>query len=1297
MAEFPDADNLKAIQQRIDQAMIADRFRLRKMLNKCRENPDLMGELQRVLDASLQLVDQRRDSVPKLSYDDQLPITTRKGEILEVIRQHQVSIVCGETGSGKSTQLPKICLEAGFGAVGQIGHTQPRRIAARTIASRVSEELGTQPGSVVGHKIRFQDRTNPKTLIKLMTDGILLAETQSDRFLERYEVLIVDEAHERSLNIDFLLGFLKTLLPKRPDLKLIITSATIDAEKFSRHFAVGDSPAPVVNVSGRGFPVEMVYRPLQDPEKPERDMFDGILEAVQELYSVTPGDILVFLPTEKDIRTAAKKLRGFDYLKKFSPPVEILPLYARLTNAEQNQIFHPQANRRIVLATNVAESSLTVPRIKYVIDTGLARISRYSTRSKIQRLPIENISQASANQRAGRCGRLEPGVCIRLYSEEDFLTRDAYTTPEIRRTNLASVILQAKSMHFGDVDRIQFLEPPRPEAVREGYRTLYEIGATDGHGKLTKLGHRLKKFPCDPRIARMILAAEEEGVVADVLIIAAALEVQDVRDRPVEKKQAADQAHQQFVNEESDFITLLNIWDFFHQQKDDLSNNRLRKSLIRNFLSFSRIREWLDVYRQLREICSQNRIKVGNRKNLYENIHRSILAGMLSGIACRGEQFEYEGAGGVKAFLWPGSGLMKRAPRWILGSELVETSRNYIRNAARIKPEWIEPLAQHLVKKSHSDPFWHEKSEKVMANEKVTLFGLTIVPRRQVPYGKIDPAACRSIFIEEALINRRLPVRHDFQKLNQEFLEQADDLVSRTRDANRIVDSSMLWEFYEQRIPDHVLDGDSLRKWIQDKPEHDLKLRLAESGFLENDSSMEDQFPGQIATSTLDIPLDYSFEPGMERDGVTVRVPQAAIAQLNANRLDWLVPGMVPAKVEALIRSLPKSRRRGLAPIAETAKRVAGELTFADGNLIQAVSNELGKITGETISVDEFKPEKIDYHLKMNIEVVDESGKVVAAGRDLLELQKQFVSDSKSARPLEHQSEWNQSGLRKWDFGALPDSLTVEQGGMTIQAYPAIVDNLDSVSLKVFSTKELAELETRLGIMRLAAIAESKSIRKQVRWLPGLESWLVAARNFASPDELKTDLSDLMARMAFVDSEPDVPRNEKAFSDILCNSVQRISVAAQELATFLPKFFAGYQAAELAIEEMETPRYDELRKAILRQMDRLMPKRFWVIVPWNWLVRYPVYFQAISRRIEKRNPAKLTEELERESELESWWSENENIQKEHLARGVFDPDLIQFRFMLEEMRISIFCQQLRTIIPVSEKRLEKLLQKIRNR
>lgn len=1277
--------------------MLSDRFRLRKSLKRLQKSSSEKEreKLRERIEASVKRAEARAQRKPTCTFPADLPVNQHRDEITQLIQDHQVVIVCGETGSGKSTQLPKICLEAGRGVYGMIGHTQPRRIAARSVGARVAEELGVKLGAEVGFKIRFSDQTTDKTYIKLMTDGILLAETQFDRFLEKYDTLIIDEAHERSLNIDFILGFLKTIISKRPEFKLIITSATIDAEKFSQHFAKDEVPAPIIEVSGRSYPVETLYRPMERDEGVELDLFEGINDAITELLSTESGDCLIFLPTEKDIRTAANKLRGLEYLKRSSIKTEILPLYARLSVAEQNKIFKPGPARRIVLATNVAESSLTVPRIKYVIDSGLARISRYAPRSKIQRLPIEKISQASANQRAGRCGRLGPGVCIRLYSEEDFAARDAFTTPEIRRTNLASVILQAKAMRFGDVDQIQFLDPPRPESVKDGYKTLFEIGATDLDKRLTPLGNKIKHFPCDPRISRMILAGDREGVLADTLIVAAALEVQDVRDRPVEKQQLADEAHQQFVSPESDFVTLLNIWDFYHRQKAKLSNSQLRKSLQQNFLSFIRIREWLDVYRQLRELCVQQKLKIGQRKNQPDNLHRSILAGILSGIAQRGDKYEYQGAGGTRFYLWPGSGLTEQAPKWLVGTEIVETSRRYIRNAARIQPAWIEPLAKHLVTKSHSDPFWHEKSEKVMANEKVSLFGLTIVPRRSVPFAKIDPDLSRQIFIEEGLCGDRLIHRHPFQTHNRQVIDQAKSMVDKTRRRELIVDDVTIFSFYEERIPQHVHDGISLRDWLKADPQNDNSLQLTLEDLIPTeDDEIGDDFPDSIPTQSIELPLRYSFEPGNELDGLSTEVPAVAISQVNAARLEWLVPGMLTDKIAALIRSLPKSKRRAFVPAPQKAGEIAERIEFAQGDLLKVVAAELSRIANEPIQVSDFDVSKVDRHLKMSVQLTDEAGQVIETSRDLPALQEKYCGDDTSQNFLQASNQvWEGAGIREWSFGPIPSAVTVSHGGIEIQGFPAVVDEGTAVSLRIFPTQALAQHETSLGVMRLAALRNKKSLKQQLRWLPALDQYAVTATQFTQPDALKRMLSDLIAKRAFVDLQSALPSNEEEFEILNSSAVEQLSIAAQDLASLLPKFFERYQQMKLALSEKPKEPFGEVLAAIKTQLKALMPDDFWITTPWNWLLRYPTYFQAIEKRLEKLAKPQLSKERELESLFVDHLENFETIQRRMKSQGEFDPELIKYRFMIEEFRVSVFSQQLGTALPVSEKRLEKQLAK----
>ncbi|HUE73131.1 MAG TPA: ATP-dependent RNA helicase HrpA, partial [Pirellulaceae bacterium] len=968
----------REIAQQIDQAMQADRHRLRNLLRGL-ENAEQQGKspdqqlarLHEQLDKSLAVASQRRASVPPLVYDDSLPITARREEIVAAIREHQVLILSGETGSGKSTQLPKLCLAAGRGMTGLIGHTQPRRIAARSIAARLTEEVGPAcragPGSgaessersrsasgtypIVAYKIRFADQTSSETLIKVMTDGILLAETQSDRFLDAYDTIIIDEAHERSLNIDFLLGYLHRLLPKRPDLRLIITSATIDAQRFAQHFASDGRPAPAIEVTGRTYPVEVRYRgagvsPADDgQDRPDACPTEEIADAVEEVCQTGPGDILVFLPTERDIREAAHVLRG---RQLHGGRAEVLPLYARLTTAEQNKIFQPHSGRRIVLATNVAESSLTVPGIRFVVDTGTARISRYSPKSKVQRLPIEPVSQASCDQRKGRCGRIGSGVCIRLYDEEDYLSRERFTAPEIQRTNLAAVVLQTLAFGLGPLDEFPLLDPPRPEAIRDGYKTLSEIGAIDDERKLTPIGRSLARLPVDPRIGRMILAAHDDHCLADVLIVAAALETQDPRERPADKQQAADEAQARFLDPDSDFLSYLKLWDFLHHLRETLSRGQFKKALWQSFLSETKVREWQEVHRQLLEMVSQLRLRVGRRMwstrshkpeaparerhartngsalsdPAYAAIHRSILTGLLSNIALRGDDREYQGAGGNKFFLWPGSGIVHSGPlaprvdgddrrgpptrgasgphlgrpTWILAAELVETSRRYARTVALIDPDWIEPLAAHLVSRSYSDPHWSRKSGTVLAKEKVSLFGLTIVPERRVRYGAIDPVESRKIFIQHALVEQELDTPAAFFRHNRQLRDELAKLAAKTRRRDLVVDDYDVYRFYDDRLPPEVFDRQSLDQWLKaERDRSDKRLLLTREDLVGDEADAVDpsEFPERLAFDRMQVPLDYRFEPGAQRDGITATVPREGLAQLAPERLEWLVPGLV--------------------------------------------------------------------------------------------------------------------------------------------------------------------------------------------------------------------------------------------------------------------------------------------------------------------------------------------------------------------------------------------------------------------
>ena len=1010
-----------------------------------------------------------------------LPITAKCEEIQDAIREHAVTIVCGETGSGKSTQLPKICLQLGRGVDGLIGHTQPRRIAARAIAARLADELRVPLGSAVGFKVRFTDTTRPETYVKLMTDGILLAETQQDRFLNQYDTLIIDEAHERSLNIDFLLGYVQRLLSARRDLRLIITSATIDAQRFAAHFACPRTgqPAPIVEVSGRGYPIEIRYQPLQADEEGtgDIDLQRTIADTVEELARSGPGDMLVFLPTERDIRETAKTLRGRS-IPGEGRQTEILPLYARLSASEQNKIFQSHGRRRIVLATNVAESSLTVPNIRFVIDTGTARISRYSPRRKVQRLPIEPVSQASADQRAGRCGRVGPGICVRLYGEDDYLARERFATPEIRRTNLAAVILQTKAFRLGAIEEFPFLDPPRADAIQDGYRTLYELGAIDDGGELTEIGRRLARLPVDPRIGRMILAAADEGCLPEVLVIAAVLEVQDPRERPAEKQQAADERHAQFTDPSSDFLSYIRLWNFYHDLREKLSRNQLRRACQQNFLSFNRIREWLDIHRQLKQLVDESAVlphgaaqkatggaagsarfaprpsapprpalsaacrrRIGDGQSGIDLPGRSPAGAASSerrSTAVRRDPPRPAGGFAVQrrdakrclrvhrvratpgSTCGPARGSSPSKPDWIMAAELVETTRNYARTVAKINPAWIEPLAGHLVKRSYSQPHWSRPAGSAMVYERVSLFGLPVVPRRRVPLGPVDPAAARDLFIRHGLIEGELKTPLRFLKHNLALIAELDALATRLRRYDLFVQDQQQFQFYNERLPADVYDAQRVQRWLRTiERQEPRKLHMERSDLMPDDADgvSAASFPDALQVGPVSLPLEYRYEPGDQDDGITVTVPRAALKQLTSGRLGWLVPGLLEDKIVALIRSLPKPIRRNFVPAPDVAKRVLGELQFGQGSFLAAVAEALARIGGESVAAGDFQTEKLPQHLHVNVRVVDDGGEVLARGRDVDQLQRDLGQDSETAVPAEfYHPDWQRDGIRHVGF-----------------------------------------------------------------------------------------------------------------------------------------------------------------------------------------------------------------------------------------------------------------------------------------
>ncbi len=1340
----------------INQAMHVDRHRLRNLLRAIehaeqqgKSPDDPLARLHEQLDKSRAVVERRRASVPPLVYDDSLPITARRDEIVAAIRKQQVLILSGETGSGKSTQLPKLCLEAGRGTGGFIGHTQPRRIAARSIAARLAEELAA-PKKLVGYKIRFADQTSPDTLIKVMTDGILLAETPSDRFLEAYDTIIIDEAHERSLNIDFLLGYLHRLLPKRPDLRLIITSATIDAERFAAHFALDGKPAPAIEVSGRTYPVDVRYRPIDGlaPSSTtcDADPLRALADAVEEICSTGPGDVLVFLPTERDIREAAHILRGRELR---GGKAEVLPLYARLTTAEQNKIFQPHSGRRIVLATNVAESSLTVPGIRFVVDTGTARISRYNPKSKVQRLPIEPVSQASCDQRKGRCGRIGPGICIRLFDEDDYLSRDKFTAPEIQRTNLAAVILQTLAFDLGPLNEFPLLDPPRPEAIRDGYKTLTEIGAIDESQKLSPIGRSLARLPVDPRIGRMILAADQEHCLADVLIIAAALETQDPRERPADKQQAADEAQARFLDSDSDFLAYLKLWDFLHHLRETLSRGQFNKALWQSFLSETKVREWQEVHRQLLEMVSDLRLRVGRRvwstrsasgkdnpatsDLAYAAIHRSLLTGLLSNIAMRGDDREFHGAGGNKFFLWPGSGIVQSdplAPRvdgddrrgpptrgasgphsgkppWILAAELVETSRRYARTAARIDPDWIEPLASHLVSRSYSDPHWSRNSGTVLAKEKVSLLGLTIIPERRVRYGPIDSAESRKIFIQDALVEQEFDTQAPFFRHNRQLRDELAKLAAKTRRRDLIVDDYAVYRFYDERLPNDIYDRASLDRWFKSQPRGAGNLLLmTRDDLVGDDVDAVDpaQFPERLAIERVQVPLAYRFEPGAEQDGITLTVPREGLAQLAPERLEWLVPGLVEEKLQALIRSLPKQQRQLLGPAPEAAKKAAAEMRFGEKPFLHAAAEAISRVAGERIAASQFELEKVPPHLRMNIRVLDEQGQTLAESRDLGELRAKFANDQPAVAASPQEAKWHRDGITRWDFGSLPPQIDVSRGGFPLAKYPALVDQGNAVGLRLFDQPQTASRQTRAGIRRLFAIAEHRELKAQVQWLPELAKLKLWSGPLFRVRKLEDELIDMLADRALFAadvgqvsdlSKDNLPRDEQSFADLVSTQSRFIAFATADLVKVVPPLLETYHEARLALETPRPAAWKYAADDIRRQLADLTAEGFFTATPWQWLAHYPRYFRGISARLKK-----MTTGLPRDKQQHDLLAPLVDAWRERLAQhqeqGVRDAELELYRWMLEELRISLFAQELGTSMPVSPKRLEKQWGKVRS-
>lgn len=1323
----------RELQQRISLAMQRDQHRLRNALRAIQtaeeRSQPFDDRLAKFLDqlALSELKREERAAIrPKLEYDPALPITAAKDEIIAAIEQHPVVVVCGETGSGKSTQLPKFCLEMGRGIRGWIGHTQPRRIAARSIATRLTEELGSQGSKQVGYKVRFHDSTDDRTLVKVMTDGVLLAETQTDRFLDQYDTLIIDEAHERSLNIDFLLGYLHRLLYKRSDLRLIITSATIDAERIAAHFSQTGSAAPIIQVSGRSYPVEIRHEPPAEEQLEGADLITAVADATEQMLRTTRGDLLVFLPTERDIRAAHQVLRGRAGTRG---NIEILPLYARLSLADQQKVFKTHSQRRIVLATNVAESSVTVPAITGVIDTGTARISRYSPRSKVQRLPIEPISQASANQRAGRCGRIAPGVCIRLYSEEDFQSREPFTSPEIQRTNLAAVLLQSLALDLGPLEEFPLLDVPRAEAIRDGFKTLFELRATDDKRQLTPLGKRLARLPVDPSIARMLLAANEEHCLADVLIIAAALEVQDPRDRPADQAQQATAAHLQWSDPDSDFLSWLHLWDFIHSLKEKLSRNQLKHAFARNFLSEPRVREWQDVHRQLLEMAAEQGLHVGKRispqipapneaeedpeasspatrapKHLrpkndvarddsqaYQSIHRALLTGLLTSIARKTDTTEYQACGGQKYFLWPGSGVQQSRPAWIVAAELVETSRRFARGVARIQPTWLEELAGHLIHRNFSDYRWSEKRGQAMASERLILAGLTLAADRPVPLAPIDAAAARELMISQGLVEGRLPRKPALLRDNEKILDDIAKLAAKTRRRDLVIDPQKLVDFYESRLPRDIVDLAGLDRWWNKATNIERKTLLVTLDDLlddEIDRDVKTKYPDKLDLPGASLNLAYHFEPGSDADGVTVEVPAAAAAQLSPDRLAWLVPGLLAEKIEALIRSLPKEFRRKVIPAPQVAREISTSIRFAEGRLLQVLAAKLSTITGDRIEPAMFDLARLPPHLAMNIRVRDSEGKVIAATREWTEVKAVAAPIEKAAAPAAN-SRWSQSQLKSWTFGELPREVTTTAGGVKLARYPALVDEGESVALTLVDWPDEAERLSQRGVRRLFAIEQNREIRGHVSWLPQLPQLRLWSTPLCKTTTLEKQLHDLLASRALAMGYPDLPRSADSYKLHASMATKHLPSAAQDVAKLLPPLLEAYHQARLAIEQFKLSSASAAHADVKEQLATLTSEGFLANTPWTALVHFPRYFRGISSRLKKLLAGGLARDKQNAVGVERLWKAwNERVKLER-EQGKSTAELEAYRWQIEELRVSLFAQELGTSQSVSLQRLDK--------
>ncbi|MBO9678386.1 MAG: ATP-dependent RNA helicase HrpA [Acidovorax sp.] len=1317
----------------------------------------------------------------RITFPESLPVSGKRDEIMAAMRLHQVIIVCGETGSGKTTQLPKIALALGRGRCnakpgqkGQlIGHTQPRRIAASSVAKRIAEELQTPLGDVVGFKVRFQDRLSRDASVKLMTDGILLAETQTDPLLKAYDTIIIDEAHERSLNIDFLLGYIRQILPRRPDLKVVVTSATIDAERFAKHFESAKGPAPVIYVSGRTFPVEQRWRPFE--ESRDYGLNEAIADGVDELWAGNaPGDILVFLPGEREIREAADHLRKHLSHQPVMRGAEVLPLFARLSQAEQDRIFDGHTGRRIVLATNVAETSLTVPGIRYVIDAGTARVKRYSFRSKVEQLLVEPISQAAANQRAGRCGRVANGICIRLYDEADFNGRARFTDPEILRSSLAGVILRMKSLHLGDVAQFPFIEAPSGRAIADGYQLLGELGAVDDANELTPMGQELSRLPLDPRVGRMILEARDRQALDEVLVIASALSVQDVRDRPLEAQQQADQAHAKFDDDKSEFSGYLKLWKWINDARGGapvaqsrremaaqqngpkrasaavlpvgqrsapvsaapaaeapthkLSNRQYEALLRQNFISVRRLREWRDIHTQLLTVVTEHRWKLNTNPASYEQIHLSMLSGLLGNVGVKSDEDDwYLGARGIKFYRHPGAHLSKKPGRWIVAAELVETTRLFGRGIAAIEPQWIEQIGGHLLKKQMLDPHWEKKAAQVTALERATLYGIVIYNNRRVDFGKVDPHGARDVFLREALVGGEWETRLPFLAANQKLIAKVEELEHKSRRQDVLVDDELIYAFYDQQVPQDVCSGVTFERWYKEASRaHPDLLKLTREELMRHEAAgiTTSAFPKTVRLGGVDCAASYLHEPGDARDGITVTVPLFVLNQVSEERCEWLVPGMLQPKIQALLKSLPQRPRSRFVPLPENAARLAELLgapeRFGQGGLVDVLLKQVRDETSLDVKRADFKLDMLSAHLFMNFRVVDEHGRQLGQGRNLGALKAEWGAKARGAFqalaglklggvPAESEKKVPPEQVSKapaatkteakgapapasvpagqrytaWTFGELPELMEIRKGGQTLIGFPALIDGGDAVTIEVFDEPEVAAAKHRAGLRRLFALQIKDALKYLEKNIPDLQKMAVAYMPLGTQEELRTQIIDVALERAFL-QEP-LPTDEAAFKRRVDEGRGRLTLIANEVARLAGTILAEYATAARKIKD--TKNAPEATQDAQQQLQRLMPRNFIAAAPWAQLAHFARYLKAITLRLDKvradpaRDAARLAEL--RPQEQRYWRLVAER-------KGAVDARMQELRWLLEELRVSFFAQELRTPQPVSVKRLDKV-------